>query len=974
MRLHEPKEPNLVTRQQRRADARRAKKRAMKLAAGTAAALGASMLAGEANAATIVVNTLADNLIAGDGQCTLREAIVNANDNAATSPDCAAGEGVPVVDVIQFQAGLSGTIALDPNVDGPYSGQLEIRESVTINGPGRDVLTISGASSSRVFYIYTAGATGDVTLTGMEIADGIPLCGEGCSSFGAGVLAINSDLTLTDVRVRNNSAFNPVSPALIPGPSGGPPFGGGIAKLGSGTLAITNSEVRENLAIGGGGIFIDDSNGGAHTLNDVSIADNAGLLVGGGVFAGLNNGSTLTVQNSVVTGNGAGFVSGPYSPGVAEPPPGYFYGTGGGIFASAYTFYGSPSVEASSKRAKAKTSGLPAPSGVLIEDTTISGNSSGYGGGLTAADIELVTIRRTTISGNSAVVSGAGAFIGYAGNFISENSTFAENTSDGSGGGLAIEDTPFTIEETTISGNTAQPAGGAGVFVNNDSYSPGLIENSIVANGQAPDLAISAATDADIVVASGTVTVNYTLVETPGAAPGWIDAGTNIVGQDPELGPLQDNGGPTFTMLPAPTSPVIDAGDPAFVPPPSTDQRGFPRVSGSAIDMGSVELNGGVVQLSATAVSVAEGAGFVTITATRTGGSEGPISVPFTTSPISATPTADYDPTGGTFVWADGDTAPKSVNIAIVNDALTEANETFTVTLGTPTGPATLGTPATETVTILDDEFGTVAFESATYTTGEGTTSVITVVRTGGSTGPVTVQVVVTGGTATSGADYTFAGTTLTWAAGEAGPKTFTIPTIGDAVVDPNETVSLALQTPTGGVVIGAQNTSVLTITEAAQVPTLGFLMKLLLILGVSGTGIVVLGRGRLLVYLLALCLAMAAAPPMSAEQLAKKPRQVRKRANVDTAAATIQEVTRTGDRLKMRIAGETFDLPRRNVTVRDMRGGLVYKRPGDLRAGNTVVFKVRRDRDGSVRRVRVLIFESLEKAKAAAEKQRAIR
>lgn len=57
------------------------------------------------------------------------------------------------------------------------------------------------------------------------------------------------------------------------------------------------------------------------------------------------------------------------------------------------------------------------------------------------------------------------------------------------------------------------------------------------------------------------------------------------------LGPLQDNGGPTHTRLPAAGSPVIDAGNPAWAPPPPFDQRGagFPRKLGDIVDLGAVE-------------------------------------------------------------------------------------------------------------------------------------------------------------------------------------------------------------------------------------------------------------------------------------------------------------------------------------------------------------------------------------------------
>ena len=91
----------------------------------------------------------------------------------------------------------------------------------------------------------------------------------------------------------------------------------------------------------------------------------------------------------------------------------------------------------------------------------------------------------------------------------------------------------------------------------------------------------------------GTASIGYSLIRYPGNAlfplP-YTDLGGNIIGQNPLLGPLQNNGGPT-TMMPAATSPAINAGDPAFTPPPNTDQRGtgFPRVIGGRIDMGAVE-------------------------------------------------------------------------------------------------------------------------------------------------------------------------------------------------------------------------------------------------------------------------------------------------------------------------------------------------------------------------------------------------
>ena len=92
---------------------------------------------------------------------------------------------------------------------------------------------------------------------------------------------------------------------------------------------------------------------------------------------------------------------------------------------------------------------------------------------------------------------------------------------------------------------------------------------------------------------SGDVTANWSLIENTSGAS--ISGANNVTGVNPQLGPLQDNGGPTFTrMIPA-TGPAFNAGDPAFGPPPNYDQRGLARVSGPVapgprrIDIGAVE-------------------------------------------------------------------------------------------------------------------------------------------------------------------------------------------------------------------------------------------------------------------------------------------------------------------------------------------------------------------------------------------------
>ena len=73
---------------------------------------------------------------------------------------------------------------------------------------------------------------------------------------------------------------------------------------------------------------------------------------------------------------------------------------------------------------------------------------------------------------------------------------------------------------------------------------------------------------------------------------GFLTGTGDQVNTDPMLGPLQNNGGPTFTHEPLSGSPAINAGDPNFVPPPLYDQRGpgYDRVVNGRIDIGSFEV------------------------------------------------------------------------------------------------------------------------------------------------------------------------------------------------------------------------------------------------------------------------------------------------------------------------------------------------------------------------------------------------
>jgi hypothetical protein len=211
---------------------------------------------------------------------------------------------------------------------------------------------------------------------------------------------------------------------------------------------------------------------------------------------------------------------------------------------------------------------------------TVSGNTAfEWGGGIynspyCAPDTGKMWLTNCTISGNSAtgllvhnnhapifgtaivnagLISGDGGGIFNAGDMELLNCTIANNYAAGYGGGFAniVFDTA-TFKNTIVANNTAGEPG------TNNGYNP------------PPGLIISLGHNLD-----SENTCHF-------------DQPTDLINTDPLLGPLQDNGGPTFTHALPEGSPAVDAGDNVGAPP--TDQRGVTRPQGTYVDIGAYEL------------------------------------------------------------------------------------------------------------------------------------------------------------------------------------------------------------------------------------------------------------------------------------------------------------------------------------------------------------------------------------------------
>ncbi len=171
------------------------------------------------------------------------------------------------------------------------------------------------------------------------------------------------------------------------------------------------------------------------------------------------------------------------------------------------------------------------------------------------------------------------------------NVTVANNTTPGAPIALSGYG-PMTIESSTITGNRSVNGACGGVYAT-DNLSPRLhIVNSIIAGNTGKN--VGSVLYADVF---GTVTASHSLIERPGLnpmnmVPNDFSAQPDVItGQAPQLGALLDNGGSTLTMLPLATSPAVDSGDSSVIADGTLDQRGQPRVRGTAVDMGSVETD-----------------------------------------------------------------------------------------------------------------------------------------------------------------------------------------------------------------------------------------------------------------------------------------------------------------------------------------------------------------------------------------------
>jgi predicted outer membrane repeat protein len=467
--------------------------------------------------------------------------VTNTADDGSASSLRGVLENVNNGDVVVLTAGATYQLTLCEQIIKTSSvGALFVDGSVTIEGNGA---TIEQTCPDRVMHTQSEITLENVTLTGGNVdgpggglfqdsdnhttLTGVTITGNTATEGGGG-LATSGDLDITGSTFSDNHDTGN--------------DGGGVRVFAAqGTTNITGSTFTGNSTVGWGGAWeqqgeeLSATVTGVYELNVTTsnIVDNSANGDGGG---GLDteDDATITIDHSTLSGNQGG------------------WGGAVGAFGAATTFSANAS--------------------------TFSGNTSPRDGGA------------VHLSGDSTPTAAATSPTTAA--FV--NSTITRNT-EGAFGALGVEGA-VTLNQVTMTHNTSQgqvESGGA-------ASGRGGNVGALAVEGDAANIAALELSSRNSVVAQPVGAANCTQFDTPTTDGGYnfsdddscgFTASTSNVKtpNDPMLGTLADNGGPTETLLPLTGSPLLDA-----IPPAScganVDQRGITRPQGTGCDIGAVEV------------------------------------------------------------------------------------------------------------------------------------------------------------------------------------------------------------------------------------------------------------------------------------------------------------------------------------------------------------------------------------------------
>ncbi|MGA2520154.1 MAG: choice-of-anchor Q domain-containing protein [Acidimicrobiales bacterium] len=473
---------------------------------------------------------------------------------------------------------------------------------------------VASATAGHTFYVNSPTDTGSVTdcttstNTDCGIDDAVAAFNADTTPNDADTIVFNSSIAIFTVSTPTaiNNTTSGVTLAINGSGASATTVSGGtinqVFDIATGTtVTISGLTIEKGSATFGGGIY----NGGTTTVTDSTLSGNSASF-GGGIMTW--SGATMTVTDSTLSDNSA---------------TGAGQGDGGGIYNLDGTLTVTDTTLSGNSAAGTEEGGggiVAAEGTTAVTDTTLSGNTAVYAGGGILGVEGTLAVTDTTLSGNIAGDYGGGIFEELNTTTVT-NSTLSDNSAGDLGGGMLDNGDATTVTDSTLSGNRSGASGGGGIdnYMGELDYNPGTttLGATIVAN--------SGTSGGDC---AGTITDAGYNIDSDGtcgfSATGSISDSAHL---DASLGTLQNNGGPTDTILPASTSPAV-----GVIPSPTTvngvqvcpraDQRGVASVGKCTI--GAVEGVFRIAIASLPDASPATAYGPVTLTTQDAGVSTSP--------------------------------------------------------------------------------------------------------------------------------------------------------------------------------------------------------------------------------------------------------------------------------------------------------------------------------------------------------------
>lgn len=775
-----------------------------------AAILFSLAFAQASQAVPILVDSAADNLIAGDGLCTLREAIGNANwDQDFTSGDCE--PGLPGMDTIQIQPGLP-TIVLNGT-------ELELIRSMAIIGPAAGQ-QISGNGVSRVFNV--SGSQDPAGLheyrfenlhiingrTSSSVSNGTPLYQ--CAGGGAGLCAVAGGVNVQlRVVMRNVEFRSNLSTIDHPNNHYGTTAAGGAAYFGHGIdeVDISGALFAYNEAEGvsnnfGGAIAAEMF--GSLRLANIQFLGNSASSAAGAIYAA--DGQSFTLSRADLANNKAKD---------GEPVAIWVENTDLTILQDS-VLQANLNIDAAQNLTKR---------GYAMR---VDGASSGN---------DVVLVANTWIDQNLSCGIG---FLDVSA-FVS-NSTFSRNQCDHAGAAMGIFDATVEVTASSILDNiNTLPA------VRLDGGSLKLESSTVVANhatapGEAGGIRLDAGTltlrntilaenagsQGSLHRISGTVNASYSQFGDPSGEINGTSSNNLFIGST-HLGAFGDYGcatkaGDSFVgppvcvpMRPLSTnSPARDQGN-AFGA--AYDQRGpgFTRSEGGAADIGAYEFQPPLITIEAVDATKDEGNSGdtqFTFRVKRNGDRRSESWAAWHLMGTGSHPADAGDFSAGSWIggsaYFPANAVEATVNIYVTGDTIAEQNEGFRVNLGALTNGQMGDSAAADGLIINDDAtfpVPTLSIAPLQVDVPEGqwlySTHRFRVTRSQVTSGYCSVEVVLSGDGSFPADDDDFYGiSTGLLNTYQMGPGTthfdIEIPVAGDGKLEQNEHFSVSLQNPSG--------------------------------------------------------------------------------------------------------------------------------------------------------------------------------